>query len=112
MLVREDARRKCGEMVVDEIECERGEGRGDVNGMKRGMEGSEGSERSEDGMGKGGKIVVRKRWRKRVMKENGMKMRGNEERVERGKTIKHTRWNGGERVVTKFNGVKRKEWID
>ena len=35
MLVREDARRKCGEMVVVERECERGEGRGDVNGMKR-----------------------------------------------------------------------------
>ena len=35
MLVREDARRKCGEMVVVEIECERGEGRGNVNEMER-----------------------------------------------------------------------------
>ena len=34
-MVREDARRKCGEMVVVESECERGEGRGDVNGMER-----------------------------------------------------------------------------
>ena len=34
MLVREDARRKCGEMVAVESECERGEGRGDVNGME------------------------------------------------------------------------------
>ena len=35
MLVREDSRRKCGEMVVVEIECKRGEGRRDVNGMER-----------------------------------------------------------------------------
>ena len=35
MLVREDARRKCGELVVVEKECERGEGRGDGNGMER-----------------------------------------------------------------------------
>ena len=35
MLVREDARRKCGETVVGERECERSEGRGDVNGMER-----------------------------------------------------------------------------
>ena len=35
MLVREDARRKCGELVVVERECERGEGRGDVNGIER-----------------------------------------------------------------------------
>ena len=35
MLVREDARRKCGEMVVVESECEGGEGRGDVNGKGR-----------------------------------------------------------------------------
>ena len=36
MLVREDTRRKCGEMVVfAEIECERGEERGDDNGMER-----------------------------------------------------------------------------
>ena len=35
MLMREDARRKCGEMVVAEKECERGEGRGEVNGMER-----------------------------------------------------------------------------
>ena len=35
MLVREDARRNCGEMVVIESECERGEERGDDNGMER-----------------------------------------------------------------------------
>ena len=35
MLVREDARRKFGEMIAAESECERGEGRGDVNGMER-----------------------------------------------------------------------------
>ena len=34
MLVREDARRKCGQMVVSKIECERGEERGDDNGME------------------------------------------------------------------------------
>ena len=35
MLVREDTRRKCGQTVVAEIECERGEERGDDNGMER-----------------------------------------------------------------------------
>ena len=35
MLVREDTRRKCGQTVVVEIECERGEERGDDNGMER-----------------------------------------------------------------------------
>ena len=35
MLVREDTRRKCGQTVVVEIECERGEERGDNNGMER-----------------------------------------------------------------------------
>ena len=35
MLVREDTRRKCGEMVVVERECERGEERGDDNEMER-----------------------------------------------------------------------------
>ena len=35
MLVREDTRRKCGQMVVVEIECERGEERGDDNGMEK-----------------------------------------------------------------------------
>ena len=35
MLVREDTRRKCGQMVVGEIECERGEERRDDNGMER-----------------------------------------------------------------------------
>ena len=39
------------------------------------MEVSEGSERSEDGRGKGGKSVVRKVWRKRGMKESEMEMR-------------------------------------
>ena len=34
-MVREDARRKCGEFVAAERECERGEGRGDANGMER-----------------------------------------------------------------------------
>ena len=75
MLVREDARRKCGETVVVEMECERGEGRGDVNGMEKGMEVREGSESSEDGRGKGGKTVGLKRWRKRGMRESGMEMR-------------------------------------
>ena len=55
MLVREDTRRKCGEMVVVERECERGEERMNDNGMERGMEGREGSETREDGRGKGGK---------------------------------------------------------
>ena len=71
-MVREDSRRKCGEMVFDESECERGEGRRDVNGMEWEMEVSEGSERSEDGRGKGGKTVGLKKWRKRRMKESGM----------------------------------------
>ena len=35
MLVREDTRRKCGQMVVVEIKSEMGEERGDVNGMER-----------------------------------------------------------------------------
>ena len=35
MLVREDTRRKCGQTVAVEIECERGEERGDDNGMER-----------------------------------------------------------------------------
>ena len=37
MLVREDTRRKCGQMVVveRERECERGEERGDDDGMER-----------------------------------------------------------------------------
>ena len=52
MLMREDARRKCGEMVVVESECERGEGRGDVSRMKMRMEISEGSDISEYGRGK------------------------------------------------------------
>ena len=34
-MVREDTRRKCGQTVVAEIECERGEERGDDNGMER-----------------------------------------------------------------------------
>ena len=35
MLFREDTRRKCGQMVFVEIECERGEERGDDDGMGR-----------------------------------------------------------------------------
>ena len=35
VLVREDTRRKCGQTVVVERECERGEERGDDNGMER-----------------------------------------------------------------------------
>ena len=35
MLVREDTRRKCDQTVVVERECERGEERGDDNGMER-----------------------------------------------------------------------------
>ena len=35
MLVREDTRRKCGELVVVESDCERGEERGDDDGMER-----------------------------------------------------------------------------
>ena len=34
VFVREDTRRKCGQMVVVESECERGEERGDDNGME------------------------------------------------------------------------------
>ena len=34
-MVGEDSRRKCGEMVVVESECERSEERGDDNGMER-----------------------------------------------------------------------------
>ena len=34
MLVREDTRRKCGQTVVVERKCERGEERGDGNGME------------------------------------------------------------------------------
>ena len=34
-MMREDARRKCGEIVVVERQCERGEEREDVNGMER-----------------------------------------------------------------------------
>ena len=68
------------------------------------MEGSEGSERSEDGRGKGGKTVGMKNQRKRGMKESGMEMRGNEENFERGKTIKHIRWKGVERVEANVDG--------
>ena len=39
------------------------------------MEVSEGRESNEDGRRKGGKIVVRKGWRKRGMKESEMEMR-------------------------------------
>ena len=35
MLVREDTRRKCGQTVVVELNCERGEERRDKNGMER-----------------------------------------------------------------------------
>ena len=35
MLVREDTRRKCGQTIVVESECERGEERGDDNEMER-----------------------------------------------------------------------------
>ena len=35
-LTREDARRKCGELVGIENECERDEGRENVNEMERG----------------------------------------------------------------------------
>ena len=35
MLVREDTRGKCGQIVVVDIGCERGEERGDDNGMER-----------------------------------------------------------------------------
>ena len=34
-LVRENTRRKCGQMVLVEFECERGEERGDDDGMER-----------------------------------------------------------------------------
>ena len=73
-MVREDTRRKCGQTVVDESECERGEERGDDNGMGMGMEGRERREISEDGRGKG-KIVSIKIWRKRGMKESEMEKR-------------------------------------
>ena len=35
MLVREDTRRNCGQMVIVEPECERGEERGNDNRMER-----------------------------------------------------------------------------
>ena len=35
MIIREDTRRKCGQTVVVEIECERSEERGDDNGKER-----------------------------------------------------------------------------
>ena len=35
MLVREDTRRKCGQKVVVESQCGRGDERGDENGMER-----------------------------------------------------------------------------
>ena len=38
--------------------------------------------------------------------------RGNEERFERGKTIKHVGWKEGERVVSKVDGGKRNEGRD
>ena len=38
--------------------------------------------------------------------------RGNEERFERGQTIKHIRWKGGERVITKVDGGNRNEGRD
>ena len=34
MLVREDTRGKCGQTVAGEMKCERGEERGDDNGME------------------------------------------------------------------------------
>ena len=34
MLIREDTRRKCGQLVVTEIECERGDEKGNDNGME------------------------------------------------------------------------------
>ena len=36
MFVREDTRRKCGQMVVVESECERDKERGKDNGMGKG----------------------------------------------------------------------------
>ena len=33
-------------------------------------------------------------------------------RDERGQTMKHIRWNGGERVKTKIDGGRRNEEID
>ena len=35
VLVREDTRRKCGQTIEKERECERGEERSDDNGMER-----------------------------------------------------------------------------
>ena len=35
VLVREDTRRKCGQTIAPEMECERGKERGDDNGMER-----------------------------------------------------------------------------
>ena len=75
------------------------------------MEVSEGRETSEDGRGKGGKSVVMKKWRKREMEESEMEKRKCEEmkRVERGQTMKHIRWKGGERVLTKVDRGRRNE---
>ena len=39
-------------------------------------------------------------------------MRGNEERFERGKTIKHIRLKGGERVGTKMDGREKGDMED
>ena len=75
MLVREDTRRKCGQMVVVEPECERGEERGDDNGMEREWRVVREERPGEDGRGKGGKTVVIKIWRKRGMKESEMEKR-------------------------------------
>ncbi len=61
MLVREDNRRKCGQMIVAERDIERGEEREDDNGMEI----SEGMETSENGRGKGRKTVGIKRWKKK-----------------------------------------------
>ena len=67
--MREDSRRKCGELVVvKRVNVEGVKKEGMKMEWKREMEVSEGREISEYGRGKGGKTVVMKKLRKRGMK--------------------------------------------
>ena len=75
-MIRKDTRRKCVQTVFVEIECERGEERGDDNGNGKRTEVSEGRESSEDGRGKIRKTVGIKVWRKGWMKESEMEKSG------------------------------------
>ena len=73
----------------------------------KGMKISEGSETSEDRRGKGGKVIYAKILAMTTLKESEMEKRKREKRNqmrERGQTIKHIRWKGGERVRIKIDG--------